>query len=114
MSSLRQKKINALLEKELNTIFREESRSFCLGAMVTVTQVNISPDMTYAKVFVSIFGGSKPIEDVFKHIKDNGGYIRKIIGNRLAKALRRIPDFDYKIDNSLDYAKEIDELLKKK
>ena len=114
MSTLRQRKINAVLEKELGTVFREESRSFCLGAMVTVTQVNISPDMTYAKVFISIFGGSEPPEDVYKHIKEHGGYIRKIIGNRLAKTLRRIPEFDYRIDNSLDYANEIDELLKKK
>ncbi len=113
MSTLRQQKINAVLEKELNIVFREESRNFCLGAMVTVTQVNISPDMTYAKVFVSIFGGAKPIEEVFKHIKDNAGYIRKIVGNRMAKSMRRIPEFDYKIDNSLDYAREIDELLKK-
>lgn len=113
MSSLRQKKINSLLEKELNIVFREESKSFCLGAMVSVTQVNISPDMTYAKVFISIFGGSKEIDEVYEHIKQNGGYIRKIMGNRLAKSLRRIPDFDYKIDNSLDYANEIDELLKK-
>ncbi len=114
MSTLRQKKINSILEKELNIIFREESRTFCLGAMVTVTQANISPDMTYAKVFISIFGGSKTEEEVYNHIKENGGYIKKIVGNRLGKSLRRIPELDYKIDNSLDYANEIDDLLKKK
>ncbi len=113
MSTLRQRKINSILEKELGTVFREESRTFCLGAMVTVTQVNISPDMTYAKVFISIFGGAKDADEVFAHIKEHAGYIRKIVGNRLAKSLRRIPEFDYKIDNSLDYANEIDELLKK-
>ena len=113
MSSLRQKKINAILEKELGIVFREESRTFCLGAMVTVTQVNISPDMTYAKVFISIFGGSKSVDEVYLHIKEHAGYIRKIMGNRLGKSMRRIPEFDYKIDNSLDYANEIDRLLKK-
>lgn len=111
MSSLRQKKINTLLKQELSLIFREESRTVCMGAMVTVTVVNISPDMTYAKVFISVFGG-KDDQEVFDHIKKSAGYIRGILGKRLGKSLRRIPELDFKIDDSIDYANKIDELLK--
>ena len=112
MASLRQKKINTLLKQELSVIFREESRTVCMGAMITVTVVNIAPDMTYAKVFVSIFGG-KDTAEVYANIKEKSTYVRGILGKRLGKSLRRIPALDFKIDDSIDYANEIDQLLKK-
>lgn len=111
MSSLRQKKINNLIKQELSLIFREESRTVCLGAMVTVTVVTISPDMTYARVFVSIFGG-KDDKAVHKNLVEKTGYVRGILGKRLGKSLRRIPELDFKIDDSIDYANNIDKLLK--
>jgi ribosome-binding factor A len=80
--------------------------------MITVTVVNIAPDMTYAKVYISIFGGKDDAE-VFENIKKNSGHVRGILGNRLGKSLRRIPNLDFKIDDSIDYANKIDELLKK-
>lgn len=111
MSSLRQKKINTLLKQELSLIFREESRSVCMGAMVTVTVVTVSPDMTYARVYISIFG-AKNDKEAYENIKRMSTYIRGILGKRLGKSLRRIPDLDFKIDDSIDYANKIDELLK--
>ena len=79
--------------------------------MVTVTNVNISPDMTYCKVFLSIFGG-KDNNEVFDNITKNNHYVRGILGKRLGKSLRRIPELDFRIDDSIDYANKIDELLK--
>jgi len=111
MSSLRQKKINTLLKQELSLIFREETRTVCMGAMVTVTVVNVSPDMTYAKVYISVFGG-KDDKEVYENIKKYSGHIRGIMGKRLGKSLRRIPELDFKIDDSIDYANKIDQLLK--
>jgi len=111
MSSLRQKKINTLLKQELSLIFREETRSLCMGAMVTVTVVNVSSDMTYAKVYISVFGG-KDDKEVYENIKKHSGQIRGIMGKRLGKSLRRIPELDFKIDDSIDYANKIDQLLK--
>ncbi len=112
MSSLRQKKINALIKQELSIIFREETRTICMGAMVSVTNVSISPDMTYCKVYLSIFGGADN-QEVFENITTHNHSIRGILGKRLGKSLRRIPELDFKIDDSLDYANKIDELLKK-
>lgn len=112
MSTLRQKKINELLKQELSTIFREESRTICQGAMVSVTVVRVAPDLTYAKVFLSVFG-AKDNQAAFENIKAYTNQIRGVLGNRLAKSLRRIPELDFKIDDSLDYANEIDALLKK-
>lgn len=111
MSSIRQKKIEALLQNELGQLFREEARTLCQGAMVTVTVVRVAPDLSYAKVFISVFGHPNA-EEVFDGLNNRNGEIRYQIGKRLGKSLRRIPEFDFKIDDSLDYAEEIDRLLK--
>ncbi|MCB9224357.1 MAG: 30S ribosome-binding factor RbfA [Crocinitomicaceae bacterium] len=111
MSSIRQKKIESVIQQELSQIFREEARTICLGAMVTVTVVKVAPDMSFAKVFLSIFGG-KNNEETFKSIDDHKGEIRYELGKRLGKSLRRIPELAFEIDDSLDYAEEIDKLLK--
>jgi ribosome-binding factor A len=111
MSSIRRKKIEAVLQQELGDIFRLEARSLCLGAMVSVTVVNVVPDLSYVKVYLSIFG-SKDNQEVFENINEHKAEIRFELGKRLGKTLRRIPELSFQIDDSLDYAAEIDELLK--
>jgi ribosome-binding factor A len=111
MASIRQKKIESVLQKELSLIFREQARSICMGAMVSVTVVKVAPDMSFAKAFISIFGG-KDNEETFKNIDKHKGEIRYELGKRLGKSMRRIPELAFEIDDSLDYAEEIDRLLK--
>ncbi len=112
MSSIRQKKIQALLQEELGTYFRENARSVCLGAMVTVTEVQVTPDMSYCKAYLSLFGHPDP-EEVFTSIRSKKDTIRYDLAQRLRKSLRRIPDFSFFVDDSLDYAEEINQLLGK-
>lgn len=112
MASIRQKKIEAVLQQELSTVFREQARTTCLGAMVSVTVVKIAPDMSFAKAYLSVFGGSSTNEEVLKSINEHKGEIRFEIGKRLGKSFRIIPNLAFHIDDSLDYADEIDRLLK--
>jgi len=112
MSSIRQKKVQAVLQAELGKYFRENARSVCLGAMVTVTEVRIVPDMSYLKAFLSIFG-HKDVNEVFQNIKQHKDEIRYEMGKRLGKSLRRIPDLSFHIDDTLNYSEEIDKLLQK-
>ncbi|MGB1104025.1 MAG: 30S ribosome-binding factor RbfA [Crocinitomicaceae bacterium] len=111
MSSIRQRKIQALLQEELGGFFRENARTICLGAMVSVTEVRVAPDMSYAKVYLSIFG-HPDTKEVHGSIHQQRDSVRYEMGKRLGKSLRRIPEFSFHIDNSLDYAEEIDNLLK--
>ncbi len=111
MSSIRQKKVEAVILAELGQYFREEARTVCLGAMVTVTEVRMVPDMSYAKAFISIFGHPDKNE-VHKNIRKHKDEVRFEMGKRLGKSLRRIPDFSFHIDDSIEYALEIDKLLK--
>ena len=111
MESIRQSKINKLMQKELAEIFRSESKNLFGGAFITVTTVRVSPDLGLAKIYLSIMGNNS--KDALKKIVDQTKSIRKQVGNRVGKQLRAIPELHFYIDDSLDYAMKIEELLKK-
>jgi len=112
METLRQQKVNKLLAKELAEIFRSDSRSLFGGGFITVTTVRISPDLSSAKVYLSIMG-NKDKAVIFKLIQDQTSVIRKKLGLIIGKQLRIVPELMFFIDDSLDYAMKIDALLKK-
>lgn len=99
------------MQKELAEIFRSESRNLFGGAFITVTIVRVSPDLGMAKIYLSIMGNNS--KDVLKKVVDQTKVIRKLVGNKVAKQLRAIPELHFYIDDSLDYAMKIEELLKK-
>ena len=111
MSSIRQSRIEGVIQEELSTYFQRNAREICLGAMVTVTVVRISPDLSGAKCYLSIFAGP-PKEEVLENVELNSSKIRGEVGRRL-KNMKHIPKLSFYIDDSLDYANKIDELLKK-
>lgn len=80
--------------------------------MISVTNVRISPDLSVARVYISIFPSSKA-EEVFNILENTGKSIRGELGKRVSKQLRIVPELVFKIDDSLDYVEKIDELLKK-
>ena len=111
MESIRQSKINKLMQKELAEIFRAESKNLFGGAFITVTVVRVSPDLGLAKIYLSIMGNNS--KDALKLVVDQTKHIRKLVGNQVGKQLRVIPELNFYIDDSLDYAMKIEELLKK-
>ena len=82
------------------------------GAMVSVTEVRISPDLSVAKVYVSVFPSAKS-EEVMQLVNENARTIRGELGRIVAKQFRIVPELAFFLDSSLDYAEHIDELLKK-
>lgn len=111
MTTTRQHKVSRLLQKELGQFFQQKGAELTKGNMVTVTVVRISPDLSMAKVYLSIFPG-KEADDTLKVITEKAGMIRSEMGNRLRNQLRHIPSFHFFLDDSLDYIDRIDNLLK--
>lgn len=111
MDNTRLNKISRLVQKELGEIFREQTQSLH-GVLVSVTSVRVSPDLSIARVNLSIFPGDKS-KDILENITKQGSQVRFALGNRIGKQLRRIPELYFYIDDSLDYLERIDELLKK-
>lgn len=111
MSSIRQNKVERVVQEELSMIFQRNARELCLGAMVSATVVRVTPDLSLARCYLSVFAGP-PKQEVLDNIVLNTSKIRGEVGRRL-KNMSRIPELSFYIDDSLDYANEIDELLKK-
>ena len=109
--STRQQKVARQLQKDLSEIFQQQGMYAYDGAMVSVTGVRVSPDLSFAKVFVSIFPSSKT-ENVMKIINQNVKSIRLEIGKRVKNQLRIVPEIAFNIDDSLDYVERIENLLK--
>lgn len=111
MGSIRQNRIEGVIKEELSVFFQRNARDICLGAMVSVTVVRITPDLSLARCYLSVFAGPSK-EEVLENVKENASKIRGEIGKHL-KNMKKLPQLSFHIDDSLDYAHEIDELLKK-
>ena len=111
MGSIRQNKIEGVIQEELSVFFQRNAREICLGAMVSVTTVRVTSDLSLARCYLSVFAGPDK-KEVLAKVKENVGKIRGDVGKRL-KNMRKIPELLFFIDDSLDYAMEIEQLLKK-
>ena len=111
-ASKRQLKVGRELQKDLAEIIRGKGMASFDGAMVTVSEVKISPDLSVAKVYVSIFPSAKA-EAVMKILGESSRSYRGELGHIIAKQFSIVPELVFYLDSSLDYAEHIDELLKK-
>jgi ribosome-binding factor A len=111
MDNIRLNKVSRLIQKELADIFLIQAKKISGNAMITVTEVRVTKDLSYARVFLSLFGIQNKNE-FLSSLKDNVKEIRRALGNRLKHQLRIIPELDFILDDSLDYIDHIDELLK--
>ena len=111
-ATTRQLKVAREIQRALAEIIRSKGMAAFDGAMVTVSEVRVSPDLSLAKVFVSIFPSGKG-EAVMQILQDNVRAFRGELGRIVAKQLRIVPELAFLLDTSLDYAEHIDELLKK-
>ena len=110
--STRQLKVAREIQKDLAEIIRSKGMAAFGGALVTVSEVRVSPDLSVAKVYVSIFPSEKQAA-VMKHLEENVRTYRGELGRIVAKQFRIVPELIFVLDTSLDYAEHIDELLKK-
>ena len=112
MDSTRQLKVSRLVQKELGETFQREPKLLFGSALITVTQVRVSPDLGIAKVYVSLFN-VPDTKILLKSIQVHTKEIRTKLSDRIKKQVRIIPNLVFFLDDSLDYAMRIDELLKK-
>jgi len=111
MDSIRLNKVSRLVQKELADIFLNQAKKIAGNAMITVTAVKVTKDLSYARVLLSLFG-IKDKAALLLSIRENSKEIRRELGNRLKHQLRIIPELDFILDDSLDYIDHIDDLLK--
>ena len=109
MESKRQAKIARYIQKELSEIFRRQTARMG-GVLVSVSQVRVSPDLSIAKAYLSIFPTDKSAE-ILENIKAQGRTVRYELAQAVKDVLRKCPELQFYLDDSLDYAENIDRLL---
>jgi ribosome-binding factor A len=110
MESTRQQKISRLIQKDLSGIFQLQAQNIFRGALITVTKVYVTKDLSVCKAYLSLFTtGDKNalLEAIRGHTRD----IRRELGIKIRNQLRVIPELQFFLDDSLDYIDHIDELL---
>lgn len=110
----RQKKIGGLLQKDLADVLQNSLRdSGKTGILVSVSKVRVTTDLSIAKAYVSIFP-SKHQDEVIKEINENKSQIKHEIARRTRHQLRKMPDLNFYIDDSLEYIDGIEKSIKGK
>lgn len=109
MSNSRMNKIDEELKKEISNIISTELKNPHLTGLISVTKVKTTPDLRFAKVFVSMINEKSKKENL-SILKKSSGYIRSAIAKKVN--LRYTPELVFEFDESLEYGSRIDEILK--
>ena len=103
-------KLDSLLLREISSILQTEISDPKLG-FATVSEVRVAPDLSTAKVYVSFLGKNYKKRDGIEVLQRSKGYIKSLLAKRLS--MRKIPDLHFLVDDSLDKAMKIDEIISK-
>jgi len=111
MDSTRQNKFSRLIQKELADLFMREGKHFFEGAFVTVTGVKASPDLSVARIYISVFKEKKPGE-VVNRLQEQMHEVRGLLGARIRSQARHIPELKFFLDDTMDYVERMDTLFR--
>lgn len=111
MESNRQKKIASVLQGDLVDVLQSAASSGRLGVIISVTKVNVTVDLSLAKVYLSVFPTDKR-EELIVGIKSNASKIKHELAQRTRHQLRRMPELQFFVDDSLEYIDQIERSLK--
>ena len=108
--SNRMNKIDEELKKEISSIISTELKNPHLTGLISVSKVKTTPDLRYAKVYVTMINEKSKKENL-SILKESSGFIRSEIAKKIN--LRYTPELVFEFDESLEYGTRIDEILKK-
>ncbi|MEQ9265161.1 MAG: 30S ribosome-binding factor RbfA [Balneolaceae bacterium] len=109
--SFRVERLGALLKKDLGEIIQRSYQPD--GTFVTVTNVRVTPDLSIAKVYISVFSPGRDNEVVFKYIDEHIQSIRHKLAAKIKNQVRKIPELHFYADDTAEYVNSMEPLFKK-
>ena len=109
--TVKQRKVAGVVQQTLSEILRKENLSIVKGGMVTITQVSMSPDLGLAKVYLSLFQ-IKDKDNFLDEIIKHGPDLRRLLGNQIRNQVRRVPELNFYLDETLDEVFKLEEIFK--
>ena len=110
MASRRQQRLNQLLREEIAKLLRHETEDPQLASLITITEVDVSPDIQRAKVFVSVLAEEEEAEATLKRLRHAARFFRRELADRLN--LRHTPQLDFELDKSIARGARVLQLLR--
>jgi ribosome-binding factor A len=111
METIRQKQIGEQIRRFFGMLLSEEgSLIYGRDKLVTVTGVKMTPDLLTAKIYISVYGTENK-QEVILELEDNYPHLRKALGNKVGKAMRRVPELEFFLDDTVDEMYRVDTLL---
>ncbi|HZK23848.1 MAG TPA: 30S ribosome-binding factor RbfA [Oscillospiraceae bacterium] len=111
MSEQRAHRVAEEIKREMSSILRDEMKDPRVSGMISVTSVEVTRDLSYAKIYLSVFGNDEEQQDTLTALDKATGFIRSIIGKRIR--LRHTPELTFHLDQSIAYGAHISEVLRK-
>lgn len=108
--STRQNKIAKQIQKDIAEIVQVKSREIAPGKMLTVTNVRVTADLSIARIYISVFPSEKGSEYI-SYLNTHVGFYRNELGKKIRHQVKKIPELNFFLDDSLDYINNIDKLL---
>ena len=108
----RQEKVSKQIQKDMADIIHLHAQSVAMGKIITVTEVRITPDLGLARILISIFP-SENGNELVKLLNDKKSFYRNELAKKLRNQLKKMPEIEFFLDDSLNYIDKIDTLLKK-
>lgn len=109
--SIRTERLGAVIQRDLGLIIQQSYQKS--GSFITITQVDVSPDLMVAKVFISVYAPGRDEEAIFANLEENKVIIRKDLASKIRHQVRRIPELIFKKDESADYVNKMENLFSK-
>jgi len=111
MDAQRQKKVSALIQKELAALIAADLRRGAANLLISITTVRVAPDFSVAKIYLSIFPSDKANERL-EQLQKNSSKIKFDLSKIVKNQLRKVPALSFYLDDSLDHIDEIDDSIK--
>lgn len=110
MSENRVRRVAEQIKKDLSQIIGKEIKDPRVSALTSITDVQLTKDLRYASIYVSIYGSDIEKEETLQTLARASGFIRSEIGRRIR--LRYTPEINFFLDNSIEYGAHIENVLK--
>lgn len=113
MESIRQKQIGEIVRRYFSMILAEEG-SYIYGRdkLVTVTGAKMTPDLLMAKIYISVYGTENK-QEVLLLLEDNITRLKQALARKIGKQMRRMPEIEFFLDDTVDEMYRVNELLNK-
>ncbi|MCB0521452.1 MAG: 30S ribosome-binding factor RbfA [Lewinellaceae bacterium] len=113
MANIRQKQVAEMIKRHFSTMLQQEG-TYIYGTepFVTVTEVQMTPDFSIAKIYLSVFNLENK-QEVILHMEDNYYRLKQALASRIHKQIRRIPEMQFYLDDMLDEMEKVEMLFQK-